>query len=145
MKGFMAESGGADNMRTRIIIANANPDFRRDMRNILQQLHPEAEVIVMASREPAAAPGPRDVPAGVRSAVLNRLSARQQEVLALLVKGRTNKAIARDLGISPSTVRVHVSALLRILGVPSRTAAVAMAVGGLAPTEAGPGARAAAC
>lgn len=52
------------------------------------------------------------------------LTPRQNEVLALLLHGKPNKMIARDLNLSVETVKDHVAAVLRSLGVSSRTQAV---------------------
>ena len=56
------------------------------------------------------------------------LTPRQTDVLALLLQGKPNKLIARDLNVSVETVKDHVAAVLRALGVSSRTQAV-LAVG----------------
>jgi DNA-binding NarL/FixJ family response regulator len=56
------------------------------------------------------------------------LTPRQTEVLALLLQGKPNKLIARDLNVSVETVKDHVAAVLRALNVSSRTQAV-LAVG----------------
>lgn len=53
---------------------------------------------------------------------------RQHDVLTLLLQGKPNKDIARRLGLSVETVKDHVQAVLRALGVSSRTQAV-LAVG----------------
>jgi DNA-binding NarL/FixJ family response regulator len=53
-----------------------------------------------------------------------QLSPRQHEVLALLLKGLSNKLIARKLDISENTTKIHVSAVLDALGVATRTQAV---------------------
>ncbi|MDO5614017.1 MAG: helix-turn-helix transcriptional regulator [Paracoccus sp. (in: a-proteobacteria)] len=118
-----------DKARTRIIIANANPAYCEDMQEIIRTLNPEADVIVIPVAEHTARPPTAAAP---DTACLDRLSTRQRDVLALIVEGRSNKDIARNLQIAPSTVRVHVSALLRILGVSSRTAAAALAAGVIA-------------
>lgn len=64
------------------------------------------------------------------------LSAREQEVLALLAQGATNKEIAARLHITVRTVKAHVTNIFNKLGVNSRAEAVAVALrGGLLPVE----------
>ena len=81
---------------------------------------------------------PVDVPIGGHAAVAGYqtmpsldqigLTPRQTEVLAKLLQGKPNKIIARELNLSVETVKDHVAAVLRALGVSSRTQAV-IAVG----------------
>lgn len=52
------------------------------------------------------------------------LTPRQNDVLGLLLQGKPNKLIARELNVSVETVKDHVAAVLRALGVSSRTQAV---------------------
>jgi DNA-binding NarL/FixJ family response regulator len=52
------------------------------------------------------------------------LTARQAEVLALMMKGKANKAICRELGLAEPTVKNHVTAILKALNVSNRTEAV---------------------
>jgi len=56
------------------------------------------------------------------------LTAREREVLALMVQGYNNNEVAAALIVSPSTIKSHVSTILSKLGVASRTEAVALAV-----------------
>ncbi|HEU5472898.1 MAG TPA: AAA family ATPase [Actinophytocola sp.] len=70
---------------------------------------------VILHAKPAESPGP----AG--QGTLATLTAREREILALITAGATNREIATDLVISPKTASVHVSNILRKLGVSSRT------------------------
>lgn len=54
------------------------------------------------------------------------LSQRQHEIMRLLQMGNTNKTIARVLGISEGTVKIHMGTIFKALGAPNRAAAVAL-------------------
>ncbi|GGJ64955.1 DNA-binding response regulator [Sphingopyxis bauzanensis] len=56
------------------------------------------------------------------------LTPREQDVLVFVAEGRTNKEIARELGISPATVKAHVERIIGKLGVADRTQAAVLAV-----------------
>ncbi len=57
-----------------------------------------------------------------------RITARELEVLRLVARGRQNKEIARDLAVTERTVKFHLSALMRKLGVSNRVEAVSAAI-----------------
>jgi two-component system, NarL family, response regulator LiaR len=78
-------------------------------------LSPEAaEVLVQAAHQPP--------PPGLD------LTERERDVLALMIEGLNNIQIAGKLGVSPSTIKSHVSNILSKLGVTSRTEAVTLAL-----------------
>jgi DNA-binding NarL/FixJ family response regulator len=61
---------------------------------------------------------------GSRSLAELRLTPRQGQVLALIMRGKSNKEICESLGLAERTVKVHVTAVLTALKVSSRTQAV---------------------
>jgi DNA-binding NarL/FixJ family response regulator len=71
-------------------------------------------------------PSPRSAAFVTNTAALASLgiSAREAEVLSLIAAGHSNKVIARQLAISPNTVKTHVSHVFEKLGVASRTQAI---------------------
>ncbi|MGX9354573.1 response regulator transcription factor [Roseobacteraceae bacterium S113] len=58
---------------------------------------------------------------------LTSLTAQQARILQLICEGKLNKQIAFDLSIAETTVKAHVTAIMRKLGVQSRTQAVLVA------------------
>jgi DNA-binding NarL/FixJ family response regulator len=52
------------------------------------------------------------------------LTERQSEVLALMTRGKSNRDIAEQLGLSEGTVKIHITAIFKALGVSSRTQAL---------------------
>lgn len=60
--------------------------------------------------------------------IFSELTPRETEILCHLAEGQSNKVIARNLGISDGTVKLHVKAILRKLSVHSRVEAAVIAV-----------------
>ncbi len=79
----------------------------------------EGEVVMLLEAQPETDFQKPDVTLG--------LSPRHIDLLTRLGQGRSNKEIARELDISPFTVRAHMSALFRKLGVSNRASAAAIA------------------
>ena len=61
------------------------------------------------------------------------LSPRQEQIMRCVHMGSTNKMIARTLGISEGTVKIHLASIFQQLGAPNRAAAVAIYNGWLTP------------
>jgi DNA-binding NarL/FixJ family response regulator len=91
----------------------------------------QREELIRAIRKAAA--GQRHIPSEVAARLADRvgrsqLSARELDVLRLLVGGKRNRAIASELAITEGTVKLHVSSILGKLGVEDRTEAVTVAL-----------------
>ncbi|MBK3402847.1 response regulator transcription factor [Methylorubrum populi] len=79
---------------------------------------------ILAAKPPEATPVIRPPERNVRTI---GLTLRQREVLALIGKGLSNREIAFALNIAEATVKIHVSAVIRMLGVRNRTEAALLA------------------
>ena len=98
-----------------ILETSGQAEVQRAVRAILDgAIYIPPDVVAPTACEPnVARPVPRrDSP---------RLTPRQNGVLGLLLKGYSNKEIARELDLSPHTVKIHVSALLRCFAVQKRS------------------------
>ena len=62
-----------------------------------------------------------------RTRTLDRLSAREREVMLLIVEGLSNREIARQLNMSESTVKVHLRSIYRKLAINNRTTLAVLA------------------
>lgn len=74
---------------------------------------------------PAPLPAPAAQPANAEESAnrLSRLTDREVQILSCLARGASNKQIARDLGITDTTVKVHLRMIFKKLGVSNRTQA----------------------
>jgi DNA-binding NarL/FixJ family response regulator len=72
-------------------------------------------------------------PSARRARLAPALSPRQEQIMRCVHMGSTNKMIARTLGISEGTVKIHLASIFQQLGAPNRAAAVAIYNGWLTP------------
>src|SRR5450759_726741 len=113
-----------------VLASNASSVDASGPSNRIAELSPTAQAIVQRSVYLPPATEQRSIatvkiPAG-SAATLDAFTARQRDVLRLIVQGMSNKEIARALDLGEGTVKVHMAALFRKLGV-NRRAAVAVA------------------
>jgi DNA-binding NarL/FixJ family response regulator len=88
-----------------------------------------APALAPAPSAPSALPSPQPRAANVQPAATPAdlgLTERQVDVLALMMQGKSNKAICRVLDLAEPTVKNHVTAILKVLKVTNRTEAVIM-------------------
>lgn len=83
------------------------------------------EIILGGGRIFPPSPGPDAQANGLRKR-MDSLSPAQRRVLLALASGDLNKQIAADLGVSEATIKAHLSAIFRKLGVTNRTQAILM-------------------
>jgi len=79
---------------------------------------------VFNGQKPDAANTPGPAPAAPAAPAETGLSPRQTDVLACLLRGMSNKQIGRELDLAEGTIKSHVFAIFRALGVSSRAQAV---------------------
>lgn len=72
---------------------------------------------------PIVPPAERVPPQLPQALSINELTPRQTEVLDMLVKGKSNKAMARELNLSEGTIKFHLSAVFRVLKARNRVEA----------------------
>ena len=79
----------------------------------------------MMRRSPSSIASPQHSPAQSNASYRDiGLTERQAQVLALLIQGKPNKLICRDLNLAEGTVKIHITAILKALKVSNRTQAV---------------------
>lgn len=62
---------------------------------------------------------------GMPARAAHGLTVRQEDVMAFISEGRSNKEIAAELNLTPGTVKMHLSRIYKVLGAKSRTEAIA--------------------
>lgn len=91
---------------------------------VIARVAPRSSTLLSVSPQPVASPEEHD---SVSPAVAQEWSERDRLLLRLLAMGHSDKAIARETGLSPGSVRTYNSAVFRRLGVVNRADAVAAA------------------
>jgi len=95
--------------------------------NVLER--PYGDEVLLGAVRSALQADTRATAQTARRTAFGALTRREDEVLSGLLKGKTNKGVARDLGISPRTVEVYRASLMQKAGVSSLPELVRLAVG----------------
>ena len=116
--GFLPRTTSADEMVQALgSIANGQIYVPPTLSDVLDDSFPHTVAYLTATLHKAANPAKR------RDVVL---TSRQQEVMQLISRGKSNKEIARTLGLAEGTVKAHVNALFHALSVHNRASVAAL-------------------
>lgn len=99
---------------------------RREMASALGRVL-QGEIYLPPTLAEEEGEGSAAAPAATRAERLRQLTQQQLNVLRQMVEGKPNKIIAYELDIAETTVKAHITVILRKLGVHSRTQAVLLA------------------
>jgi DNA-binding CsgD family transcriptional regulator len=111
----------ADGLIAAFALSRSGSDFSDDDRAILCAIK---EPLTNGLRRVRDRRSARAALAAADSGTLTNLTDREAQILQLAARGRTNRSIAREFGVSPRTVAKHLEHIYRKLGVTSRAAAV---------------------
>lgn len=117
---FMALRAGADSYLLKDIDLRRLPDALKDVSEGRSAI-PRQLVALMVERFHGRDPRRRSIEAGELAEGGRRLTSREWQVLDVLADGRSTAEIARELLLSQSAVRAHISAIVRKLGLAGRT------------------------
>ncbi len=104
-----------------------SPEMLTKLVSAFRQRPPAAPAPLAPAQAVAAAPAPPPAPVEAPPQGLELLSPREREILLLIARGDSNKAIGRTLDIAETTVKIHVQHILRKLGLTSRVQAAVLA------------------
>lgn len=112
--GFIPKSSTTENMLNAIRLVMSGGTY------IPHAMHPQGQELPRSTRADVT-----DYQLSMQTS--DKLTRRQKEVLEMLARGSSNKEIARLLGLSEHTVKIHVTAILKLLSATNRTEAVIIA------------------
>lgn len=120
-RGYLLKTMDSEGLATAIVRSMAgesvvSPEMTSKLVNAFQSLHGDAVPSGPAEPVPPADP-------------IHSLSPREQQILAEIARGASNKEIARALDIAETTVKIHVQHILRKLNLASRVQAAVYAAG----------------
>ena len=136
-RGYLTKDAGRAELAAAIrAVAAGQSTFSDPVREVLlgrigvsSTTGPDAVPGSLAGPDPGSPPGPDPLSAEVLAERFPALTAREREVYALVLRGRSNAEIAATLFVGVATVKTHINALFAKLGVRDRAQAIARGLG----------------